>query len=241
MSCIRSMKRTASIVALSISLMVPYLSADAARLVYDPWNYRQNILTAVRSLSEINQQIEQLRNEANVLLKMDLDLSKLTETISPELATTLGEIKTLMQDAEAIALKVRDTDQAMRDLFPKELSESLSGDEVLRNAKARWDEALSSYKRSANLQAKISENVDTDSGLLNTLLSRSRGAAGNLQAAQAGNELTGLSVKQSLQLQQLLAIQARADTVDRARQLSSEEEARMQFKNFLGTSSAYSP
>lgn len=237
------LKRTASVAALSLGLMLTGLpQAHAWKTVFDPWNYRQNILTAVRTLTEINQQIDQLRNEAQMLLKMDLDLTKLTETVSPELMRTLGEIKTLMDEAEGIAMKVRETDQAMRELFPKEFEASLSGDDIVRNVKARWNETLSAYKRSANLQARVSENAETDSNLLATLLNRSRSAAGNLQATQAGNELSGLSIKQSLQLQQLLAAHYRAETLERSRRMASEEEARVRFKSFVGTSGeAYSP
>ena len=132
------LKRTASVAALSFGLMLTGLpQAHAWKTVFDPWNYRQNILTAVRTLTEINQQIDQLRNEAQMLLKMDLDLTKLTETVSPELMRTLGEIKALMDEAEGIAMKVRETDQAMRQLFPKEFDAAISGDEITRNVTAR--------------------------------------------------------------------------------------------------------
>lgn len=237
------LKRTASAVALSLGLVLGSVPQYAvAKIVFDPWNYKQNILTAVRSLSEVNQQIDQLRNEAQMLLKMDLDLTKLTETVSPELMRTLGQIKSLMDEAEGIAMKVRETDQSMRELFPKEFEASLSGDDIVKNVKARWNETLAAYKRSASLQARVTENAEVDSSLLSTLLSRSRTAAGNLQATQAGNELSGLSIKQSLQLQQLLAAHYRAETLERSRRMASEEEARVRFKSFVGTNSgAYSP
>ncbi|MEX0347388.1 MAG: P-type conjugative transfer protein TrbJ [Rhizobiaceae bacterium] len=237
------LKHTASVAALSLGLMLGSPPHEAvAKIVFDPWNYRQNILTAVRTLTEINQQIDQLRNEAQMLLKMDLDLTKLTETVSPDLMRTLGEIKTLMDEAEGIAMKVRETDQAMRELFPKGFEAAISGDEITRNVKARWQETLAAYRRSANLQARVSESVETDGDLLATLLDRSRAAVGNLQATQAGNELSGLSIKQSLQLQQLLAAHYRAETLERSRRMASEEEARVRFKSFLGSSGgAYSP
>lgn len=239
----RSLCSAAMVAALALSgLTVTSQSAHAWRTVFDPWNYRQNILTAVRSLSEVNQQIEQLRNEAQMILKMDLDLTKLGNTISPELAQTLGEMKALMDQGKAIKMQVEQTTQEMQRLFPDEFAASLTGDEIVRDAKARWDQTLSAYKRSANLQAKVSENVDKDAGLLNTLLDRSRTAVGNLQASQAGNELAGLNIKQSLQLQQLMAAQYRAETMERSRRMASEEEARVRFNSFLGDKNgAYSP
>jgi P-type conjugative transfer protein TrbJ len=57
--------------------------------------------------------------------------------------------------------------------------------------------------------------------------------------AQAGNELTALSVKQSLALQSLLAAQYRADTIAKARELAAEEEGKQRLKTFLGNGQAY--
>ena len=55
-----ALKRTASTAALIAGLTLSALTltsqpASAWKKVFDPWNYRQNILTAVRSLSEVNQ------------------------------------------------------------------------------------------------------------------------------------------------------------------------------------------
>jgi P-type conjugative transfer protein TrbJ len=55
----------------------------------------------------------------------------------------------------------------------------------------------------------------------------------------AGNELTALSVKQSLALQGLLTAQLRAETMTKARDLATENEARQRFKSFVGTGTAY--
>ncbi|PTX38404.1 P-type conjugative transfer protein TrbJ [Gemmobacter caeni] len=38
------------------------------RIVYDPTNYAQNLLTAARTLEQINHQITSLQNEAQMLI-----------------------------------------------------------------------------------------------------------------------------------------------------------------------------
>ena len=42
--------------------------AQFGGIVYDPTNYAQNVLTAARTLQQVNQQITQLQNEATMLI-----------------------------------------------------------------------------------------------------------------------------------------------------------------------------
>ena len=160
-------------------------------------------------------------------------------TISPDLQRTLADIQTQLRAGEGIALRLQATQSGYEQLFPRQVSAGLSGDDVLRNAKSRWDEEYAGLRRAALLQGQIGDGIDADTRLLGDAMARSRDAAGALEVAQAGNELTGLSVKQSLALQSLLAAQHRAETLTRARDLATEEEARQRFKTFVGTGSAY--
>ena len=57
---------TGAATSLAFGLMAPSTSAHAIT-VFDPSNYAQNILTAARTLQQVNQQIRQLQNEAQML------------------------------------------------------------------------------------------------------------------------------------------------------------------------------
>ena len=81
--------------------------------------------------------------------------------------------------------------------------------------------------------------VRTDTFTLDRLIAESQGAVGNLQAAQAGNQLTALAAKQSMQLQSLLAASARADALESARAIAAHEQARARFARFMGDGSSY--
>jgi P-type conjugative transfer protein TrbJ len=81
--------------------------------------------------------------------------------------------------------------------------------------------------------------VEADGVTLDRLIAVSQGAAGSLQAQQAGNQLVALSAKQQLQTQQLLAAQYRAEALERARQVAAEEAARARFGRFIGDGRAY--
>jgi P-type conjugative transfer protein TrbJ len=213
---------------------------SAAQLtVFDPSNLQQNLLAATRALEQVNNQVRQLQNQAQVLLRMDQNLVRLGGTISPDLQRTLADLQNQLRAGDGIALSLRATESAYERLFPRQVSAALTTDEALRNAKARWEEEYASLRRAALLQGQVVDHVDADARHLDTAMARSRNAAGALEATQAGNEILGLSAKQALQLQGLLAAQQRAETLTRARDLATEDEARQRFKSFLGNGQAY--
>jgi P-type conjugative transfer protein TrbJ len=212
---------------------------SAALTVFDPSNFQQNLLAATRALEQINNQVRQLQSQAQMLLRMDQNLIRLGGTISPDLQRTLADLQGQLRAGGGIALSLRATESAYERLFPRQLSAALTTDDALRNAKARWEEEYASLRRAALLQGQITDHLDADARLLDTTMARSRNAAGALEVTQAGNEILGLSVKQALQLQGLLAAQQRSETLARARDLATEDEARQRFKTFLGNGQAY--
>jgi P-type conjugative transfer protein TrbJ len=170
---------------------------------------------------------------------MDRHLQSLPGSISPQLSQVLSEMQRQVASGDAIALKVHQTDAAFERLFPKTFAATLSSDDILRQAHSRWEETHAAFKRASLLQGQIAESTTADGLLLTDILSRSEASVGALQATQAGNELAALHVKQALQLQTLLAAQTRAETMDRSRAVLAQEEARRQFKTFMGDGRAY--
>ena len=227
-------------VPIAAALVASGVTRAAAQLtVFDPTNYGQNLLTAARALEQINNQVRQLQNQVLMIQRMDLNLIRLGSTISPDLQRTLADIQAQLRTGQGIALQLQATQSGYEQLFPKQLSTALSSDDVLRNARTRWDEEYAAFQRGALLQGQIADGLEADSRLLTGAMTRSLSAAGILEATQAGNELTALGVKQSLALQGLLAAQLRAETLAKARDLATENEARQRFQTFLGTGSAY--
>jgi P-type conjugative transfer protein TrbJ len=228
---------TAFVLGLLLATARP--ASSQALTVFDPLNYQENLLSAARALEQINNQVRLLQGQAQMLLKMDQNLLRLGSTMSPDLLRSLGDIQSRLRAGDGIALQLRAIEAAYERLFPKQVSTALSTDDVLRNAKSRWEEQYAALRRAALLQGQIADGIEADTGLLGDAMARSRGAVGALEVAQAGNELTALSVKQSLALQGLLAAQHRADTIAKARELAAEDEARQRFKSFLGNGQAY--
>ena len=228
---------TAFVLGLLLTTALP--TGTRALTVFDPLNYQENLLSAARALEQINNQVRLLQGQAQMLLKMDQNLLRLGSTMSPDLLRSLGDLQSHLRAGEGIALQLRATEAAYERLFPKQVSAALSTDDVLRNAKVRWEEQYGALRRAALLQGQIADGIDADTRLLGDAMARSRNAAGALEVAQAGNELTALSVKQSLALQGLLAAHHRAETIAKARELAAEDEAKQRFKSFIGNGQAY--
>ncbi len=220
---------------IAVALTSFSLPAAAQLTVFDPVNQQQNLLSAARALQQINNQVRQLQADAQMLSRMDQNLARLKGSITPDLQRTLDAINGQLRQGNALALSLKETETRYARLFPNTPSSSLTSDASLRAAQQRWEEEYASLQRAARLQGAIADGLTADGRLLSQAMDRSRTANGALEVAQAGNELTGLGIKQALSLQSLLAAQQRAETLKAARDLANEAEARQRFKAFLGS------
>ena len=231
---------TLSLPLIAVALASSSLPAAAQLTVFDPINQQQNLASAARALQQINNQLRQLQADAQMLSRMDQNLTRLKGSISPDLERTLEAISGQLRQGNAIALGLKETELNYARLFPRQSSNSLSSDTSLRAAEQRWEEEYASLQRAARLQGAIADGLAVDGRLLTQAMQRSRTANGALEVAQAGNELSGLGIKQALGLQGLLAAQQRAETLKAARDLANEAEARQRFNNFLGSAASVS-
>lgn len=208
-------------------------------IVYDPANHAQNILTAARTLIQINNQVRQLANEAQMLINQAQNLTNLPLSIATDLKTSLQQVDSLIQSAQGLAYQVSAIDSEYRRLFPEQYVSSVSTLRIIQDAQEAWVLAREGFKHSLEVQAEVVGQVRTDAVVLNRLVAESQSAVGNLQVAQAGNQLTALAAKQSMQLQTLFAASSRADALESARDIAAREQGRARFERFLGDGSAY--
>jgi len=242
MRCRMKSALLAGIASIGLTL-TPIHSANAfifGGIVYDPTNYAQNLLTAARTLQMINNQIKQLTNEAQMIANQVKNLTQLPYTARANLQSRLSEIDTLIQTARSIAYDVATVDAAFASLFPEDYA-TFSNAAMGAQARTHWEEASRSLHDAMRMQAKIAETVKLDMTTLDEIVSASETAVGDLQVSQAGNQLLALQTKQSMQTAELIAVQYRAEALERARQLQTEERARIHRQRFLGDGAAYTP
>lgn len=230
-----------AVAAVALFAAVPAQAQFGSGIVFDPSNYAQNVLTAARTLQQINNQIQSLQNEATMLTDMAKQLQRLDFSSLSQITSSLQRIGTLMNQAEGIALNISTTDAALGASFPRSVNGALTTNQAVAQAQTQWQAAMDGWRQTMRVQAQVAENVQSDSSLLAELVTHSQGAEGSLQAQQAANQLTALSIKQQLQLQNMMVAQYRADALERARQAQALETAKAATARFVGSANAYTP
>ena len=215
--------------------------ASAQMSVFDTSNYTQNLLTAARTLQQINNQIQSLQNEAQMLVNQGKNLSRIDFPQLDQLRKKLGEIDRLMGQAQGIDFRVDQLGEQFRQQFPDSYNQVMKRDQRLAVAKQRLDNEMAAFRQTMTVQSGIVENVRDDAQALAAIVAKSQGAEGSLQAQQATNQLLALATKQQFQLQNLMAAQFRSQSLEAARRGQSEREARERTTRFLGDGKAYTP
>lgn len=232
----------ASVLVLSAALAPPAGAQFFGGIVYDPTNHVQNVLTATRSLAQINNQIRQLAHEIEMLNNMAKDLTSLPTSIAAQLRAKLQQVDTLLQAANGLSYAIAAINAQYDQIYkPNYGAAPPPSATLLADALAAWHQSREGYKHALLVQASVVQNVRDDIVELDGLIAASQRSAGNLQALQAGNQIAALSAQQMLQIEQLLAAEARAEALERSRQLAERELGRARLTRFLGDRNAYAP
>ena len=121
-------------------------SAHAQISVFDPSNYSQNVLTAARTLQQINNQVQQLQNEAQMLLRMDRNLKGIDFPQFEALRDKLVGIDQLMKQAQSVDFDVAQLDARLRALYPREFDPASTRDQRLQAARSRYDASSDAFR-----------------------------------------------------------------------------------------------
>ncbi|MFG1288938.1 MULTISPECIES: P-type conjugative transfer protein TrbJ [Xanthobacter] len=223
--------------ALGIALAPPV----AAQIVFDPNNYSQNVLSAVRALDQVNNQIKSLQNEAQSLLNQTKNLTSLDFSALNELKQSVAKTERLISEAEGLSFDISAMERQFQQLYPKEYAASASSDQILADVRKRWEQSRSALETAMKMQAQVSENLASDEATLGDLVTRSQSATGNLDATQATNQLLALQAKQAIDASRLKLSQDRAVAAEQARAVAEEERAREVRRRFMGDGNSYTP
>ncbi len=192
--------------------------AQAQRIVYDPTNYAQNMLSAARALEQIRNQIQQIEQAAAMLRQNPLQLS-------PELSQSITDARALFETAQGIAFDARSVGEDLRTLYP-ETWEDFDLDSVLGQSDAWMRESRQSLERAMEAEARAARAIEQSRSRIDRALQSSSGAEGQTGAIQAGNQLLGVTASQLAEIHVLLIAQGRALETERMERLAREERGR---------------
>lgn len=215
-------------------------AANAQFTVFDPTNYSQNVLTAARALDQINNQIAALQNQAQMLINQARNLAGLPQSILAPLQNEVARTQQLLAQAQGLAYDVGRIDQAFGAQYGAASLSATDGDLVAR-ARQRWQASVAGFQDALRVQAGVVANLPGAKDQLQSLVTASQGAAGALQAAQAGNQLLALQSQQLADIAALLASQGRSLALSGADAASARADAQARIARFLGGAETYAP
>ncbi len=224
-------------VALSPILASP---AHAWRIVYDPSNYAQNVLTAARTLEQINNQITSLQNEAQMLINQARNLASLPYNSLQALQQNVQRTQQLLGAAQNLAFEVGQIDQAFQSQYGN-IPLSATDAQLVADARSRWETTVGGLQDAMRVQAGVVGNIDTNHAEMAALVGESQGATGALQATQAGNQLLALQSQQLSDLIAVIAANGRAEALMEAERATAAEQGRIQRERFLAPGNGYQP
>jgi len=236
----RWLETCAVILTSPLLLSGPHLAfappAYAQMAVYDPANHAENILQAARALQQLDNQLRQLTHEIDMIAKMARDLETLpAEVAGAVIRDRINRIEALIREAEGIGADVEAVNREFDLAFPESYGETPPPSAVLvADARARWEASREAHRHVLLMAAETRGGNSADAGALSGLVAESQGAAGNLQALQAGNQISALTAQQLMQVEALLGAGARASALETARQLAEAERGRARLRAFLG-------
>ena len=228
-------------VALSPMLASPaHAQFGFGRIVFDPSNYAENVLTAARTLEQINNQIQSLQNEATMLINQARNLASLPYSSLQTLQQNVQRTQQLLSQAQNIAFDVQNIDQAFQTQYGN-VSLSATDTQLVADARSRWQNTVGGLQDAMRVQAGVVGNIDTNRTEMSALVGQSQNATGALQATQAGNQLLALQSQQLSDLIALMSANGRSESLIEAERATAAEQGRIQRERFLTPGSGYQP
>jgi P-type conjugative transfer protein TrbJ len=228
----------ASVIALTV--LVGGKPASAQMVVFDPNNYAQNVLTAARTLQQINNQIVSLQNQAQMLVNQAKNLASLPYSSLQQLEQSIERTQQLLAQAQRISFDIQQIDRAFSTTYAP-ASSNAADQALIANAQVRWQNSVAGFQDAMRIQATVVGNLDTNRAQMTALVGASQRATGALQASQAGNQLLALQAQQLADLTATVAAQSRAQNLESAQRTAAQDQGREQLRRFLTQSRGYQP
>lgn len=218
----------------------PVETAEAQWAVFDPANFSQNILTAIRTLqsnvnevTQIANQIQQINNQIQNLQRMPGSLSS---ALLGDYVTAWNRMLNTFTNINGLASNIGTQALRYQNLYPARTVGTLTGPQVIGQLQQYLAQARQTYQGVYQQSGAVMAQLPQAQVDLATTLAASNGAAGNLDAIQAQTQMTAqvasLLVQQNAQIAAMNQAQAdwlnqQMEQMDTVRVMQTQSEARI--------------
>jgi P-type conjugative transfer protein TrbJ len=196
--------------------------ASAALTVIDISNLKQNTLTAVRTAEQIQNQIEQIRNQVRSLQTLPAATFGPVKSIYD---SNMQELNGLLSDVQGISFDLNQIDGQFNQLFPQGSWDQIDFSRYEQYYRD-WTKELSEASKIAMKAQSVVERSQAYNNQAAAILNSSAAADGEVRQLQSTNQMLGIMSGQLDGLTQTLAVSARVSAMAAAQAANREEAER---------------
>lgn len=195
-----------------------------ADIVYDPWNYVQNCMTAAQTASILSQQIQQVQIELANLKNYSAD-----PTWQSTLAQQIAELTTIVQQGTQLSNSMQTSAAQFQQHYP-----GYQATQDYQQQYQSWsNNTMSTFQSTLQNTGLQMNNLQSEQGTLQALQNLNNSPQGRLQALQVGNNLAAMATNQMLQLRQLISNQVNAENAYSSYQVQKDQTAEASTSAFI--------
>jgi len=235
----KQMLKSLMFVAMVLMFLRPPVYGGA--VVYDPTNWAQNNITALQSVrqtinqaTQITRQIQQIQNEMNMLINQGRMLAQLPTSLQNDIIHSIQGLETIIANARGIVLDYHGLQSQFDDLYRTADYGGWTGQQYRTSVERLSAETIDAANNAMEAQGLIAD-LDQDRLTLDSLLSASKSAEGQLGALQAANEIAGIMTTNLMRLETIMAESARVESVHIAGLEKTKQDSRARFQAGLET------
>lgn len=188
--------------------------------VFDASNLANTLLTAQRSLQQIDNQLKMLEG-----LGFDA---------SGQILQTISEAQTILDQVEGIAYTIDEFEDQFEAAYPSDM-DGMTFDEIITLKDNLLVQTKNAQRHAMQLQANVAKSIPDTKATVGNIVNQSNSAVGTTSAMQANTQMLATMSAQNAQTQALLISQSRAINAQILEENSQRVAAKKQRKEMLGT------
>ncbi len=207
-------------------------------IVFDPSVFMQTLMSYFTEIEDYANQAEQLSNQVQSLMNEAQNLANMDSYAAGRtingIKSSLMKLSDLKSNVRGITMDYMKLESAWDSVYQKDFA-AFNGKSVKEYVEAA-DKALKQTNNATydamRAQGLVAQ-IDDDAANLDSLLRASQSASGALAAAQAGNQIAGVTSQQLMRLQHIVAASYRAQSSFYAAQAQKEAMAKTDSDRFF--------